>query len=106
MTEAASTFNNSSFLSDFWLHALIIITVEFGILHSTPLGPLLSGWFEGLWSAAGIDFAGHAATHAATETIADTAAQAAAPFTAPPSFATPITPGKFCHLHGTELVCH
>jgi hypothetical protein len=105
MTDAASTFNNSSFLSDFWLHALIIIPVEFGILHSTPLGPLLSGWFEGLWSAAGFEFAGHTAEHVVTEAIADTAA-ATIPAAPPPSFATPITPGNFCHLHGTELVCH
>jgi hypothetical protein len=76
---------SSGFLSDFWLHALLIIPIKFGILHSTPLGPLLSGWFESLWSAAGFEFAGHGAAHAATEAA---------------------TSGAFCHMHGAELVCH
>lgn len=85
------TFNTTShgFLDDFWLHALVIIPIEFGILHSTPLGPMLSSWFEGLWSAAGFEFAGHAA--AAAHGGAEAATSAAE---------------GFCHMHGSEMVCH
>jgi hypothetical protein len=105
-TTAFNTASNG-FFSDFWLHALVIIPIEFGILHSTPLGPMLSGWFEGLWSAAGFEFAGHAATHTAAETAVQTATEIAAPIP-PEPFAKPLStfPGKFCHPHGTELVCH
>ena len=79
---------SSGFLDDFWLHALIIIPIEFGILHSTPLGPLLSGWFGNLWSAAGFEFASHGVAHAATAAVTETATNA------------------FCHIHGAEMVCH
>jgi hypothetical protein len=81
-----NAFNSASsgFLDDFWLHALIIIPIEFGILHSTPLGPLLSGWFEGLWGSMGFEFASHAGGEIANQAAA----------------------GSFCHMHGAEMVCH
>ncbi len=90
MATTADTFNHSSSFNwqDFWFHALIMIPIEFGILHSTPLGPMLSGFFGSLWSGLGFDFAAHAGTHALTEAATETAASG------------------FCHFHGAEMVCH
>lgn len=90
----ADEFNKStsSFGDDFWLHALLIIPIEFGILHSTPLGPMLSVFFHDLWAGIGFEFA-TSATTAATGAVE--AVQSAAEAV-----------GSFCHLHGTEMVCH
>lgn len=87
----ADGFNKkaSSFGDDFWLHALLIIPIEFGILHSTPLGPMLSTFFHELWAGAGFEFAAGAASVASD--VVQSATEAA---------------GTFCHLHGTEMVCH
>lgn len=93
MENSSSNFNNAVNnnnwnWNDILMHMLIIIPIEFGILHSTPLGPMLSGWFESLWSNLGVDFATQAASHIATEASTQTASHA------------------FCHFHGSELVCH
>lgn len=90
MDEVTENFNSSSGFNweDFWLHALLIIPIEFGILHSTPLGPMLSGFFESMWSGLGLEFAAEAGAHAAGEMAAEGAA------------------GGFCHFHGSEMVCH
>ncbi|MBK9584999.1 MAG: hypothetical protein KA099_05225 [Alphaproteobacteria bacterium] len=87
---AKDNFNHSSSFNwqDFWFHALIMIPIEFGILHSTPLGPMLSSFFGSVWSGLGMDFA----AHAGTEVLAQTAAESAALGS--------------CHFHGAEMVCH
>lgn len=84
----AQTFNDQADDSgitwdDILLHVFILIPIEFGILHSTPLGPLLTGFFNDIWLDLGFEFAAETA-HAATEAgvgLGD------------------------CHFHGTELHC-
>lgn len=83
-SDNAAGFNahSSGFMDDFWLHALLIIPIEFGILHSTPLGPMLTEFFHGMWESMGV--LGAATAEGAVEGSA----------------------GGLCHLHGTEMVCH
>lgn len=90
MADVAQDFNGQSGFNwqDFWLHALLIIPIEFGILHSTPLGPMLHGFFDSLWSGLGMEFAAEAGAHVAGEALAEEAVSG------------------MCHMHGAELVCH
>ena len=55
-----------------WLHLLLIIPIEFGLLHATPLGPLITGWFTDLFAGLGFEFA-QAASHGVAEAGAEVA---------------------------------
>ncbi len=50
-------------LSDIFFHAAVLIPLEWMILHSTPLGPMLSGFGESLWEGMGFDWGHIAHTH-------------------------------------------
>jgi hypothetical protein len=48
-----------------FFHAAILIPIEFGLLHATPLGPMLTGAFTDMfagmgfeWAAGGVSVAG------------------------------------------------
>lgn len=51
-------------MDNIWTHILILIPLEFGLLHATPLGAMMIGGFHHLFDALGMQFA-HAAGHAA-----------------------------------------
>jgi hypothetical protein len=48
-----------SILGDIFFHAAVLIPLEFGILHATPLGPAITSMFQTLFTAAGFAFAPH-----------------------------------------------
>ena len=50
-------------LKDLFFHAAVLIPIEWVILHSTPLGPMLSGFGEHLWEGLGFDWAGSELMH-------------------------------------------
>ncbi len=43
-----------SFLKNIFFHAAILIPLEFGLLHATPLGPALTAAFHKVFAAAGL----------------------------------------------------
>jgi hypothetical protein len=51
-------------LSDIFFHAAILIPIEFGLLHATPLGGMLAGAFTDLFASMGFEFAMGAGAHA------------------------------------------
>lgn len=55
-------------LKDILFHMLILIPIEFGLLHATPLGGMITGLFEGMFQSMGVEFAAHA--HGAASAIA------------------------------------
>ncbi|MCE7886533.1 MAG: hypothetical protein DYH13_03400 [Alphaproteobacteria bacterium PRO2] len=42
-----------SVLEDIFFHAAVLIPLEFGLLHATPLGHIITSGFENLFTAAG-----------------------------------------------------
>lgn len=48
-----------STLSSIFFHAAILIPIEWGILHATPLGPMLTEIFSGIFEDLGFEFAAH-----------------------------------------------
>ena len=78
--------------SDILMHS-IFIAIEFGILHSTPLGPMLTGFFGNIWSGLGMEFAAEAGVHALPDIAASGAVEE-------------VAHGGMCHFHGSEMVCH
>lgn len=72
MTEANNTQENDkkehSVLRDIFLHAAILIPIEFGLLHATPLGPMITSFFQDAFATAGFEFASQAA-HAAGDML-------------------------------------
>ena len=64
-------------MNSIWLHLLVLIPVEFGLLHATPLGPMITGFFTDVFAGMGFEFAqaaaGHGAAHGATEAVASAA---------------------------------
>lgn len=46
-------------LGDIFFHAALLIPLEFGILHATPLGPAITSMFQTLFTAAGFAVAPH-----------------------------------------------
>lgn len=53
-------------LKEIFIHAAILIPIEFGLLHATPLGPMITSGFENIFSAMGFNFG---AAHVAGETL-------------------------------------
>jgi hypothetical protein len=51
-------------MDNVWVHILILIPIEFGILHATPLGGMLVSGFQEMFGALGFEFA-NAAAHGA-----------------------------------------
>jgi hypothetical protein len=51
------------------MHAFLLIPLEFGLLHATPLGGMLVGMFHSLFGSLGFEFA-KAAADAGTAAIA------------------------------------
>lgn len=45
---------NSSILKDIFFHAAILIPIEFGLLHATVLGPMLTSGFTDIFNAIGL----------------------------------------------------
>jgi len=54
-------------LKEVFMHAAILIPIEFGILHATSLGPMITGAFQNLFASMG--FGGVAAAHVVGETL-------------------------------------
>lgn len=79
-------------MDNLWMHILIVIPIEFMVLHATPLGPMLTGFGHDMFSSLGFDFA--SAAHGAVETAA-----------AAPAAASAAAPAAACHFAGPELVC-
>lgn len=46
-----------SVLRDIFLHAAILIPIEFGLLHATRLGPMITSFFQDAFATAGLEFA-------------------------------------------------
>lgn len=60
--------NEHSVLRDIFLHAAILIPIEFGLLHATPLGPAITSFFQDAFTTAGFAFA-ESAAHVAGGTL-------------------------------------
>lgn len=109
-------------LSNIFFHAAILIPIEFGLLHATPLGGMLVESFTGLFDAIGWDFGesahalhdhGASAVAATQEPIASTAANLTGNLTEPASFASAGTPTAAVehfpgdgHNHGLNFAPH
>ncbi len=46
--------SDSGFLKDIFLHAAVLIPIEFGLLHSTFLGPAITSAFQDFFSSVGL----------------------------------------------------
>jgi hypothetical protein len=44
-------------MKEIFFHAAILIPIEFGLLHATPLGPMLTGMFSDAFMNMGFDWA-------------------------------------------------
>ena len=53
-------------MDNIWTHIFVLIPLEFGLLHGTPLGGILAGWFQTLFAEMGFEFA-KAAAHGAVD---------------------------------------
>lgn len=51
----------NSIFHNIWLHLLVLIPIEFGLLHATPLGGMLVSGFQNIFGTLGFEFA--AAAH-------------------------------------------
>lgn len=50
-------------MDNIWMHLLVLIPIEFGILHATPLGGMLVAGFQEVFASVGLEFAQAAAGH-------------------------------------------
>ncbi|PCJ99456.1 MAG: hypothetical protein COA45_05315 [Zetaproteobacteria bacterium] len=48
-----------STLSSIFFHAAILIPIEWGILHATPIGPMLTEVFSEIFEHLGFEFSAH-----------------------------------------------
>lgn len=48
--------HSSSLMRNIFFHAAILIPIEFGLLHATFLGPMLTSGFSEAFNAAGLDW--------------------------------------------------
>jgi hypothetical protein len=58
-----------SILKDIFFHAAILIPIEFGLLHATPLGPMITSGFQNLFATMGFTEAGAGIAHVADEML-------------------------------------
>lgn len=51
----ADTQHSSGLLKDIFMHAAILIPIEFGLLHATFLGPMITSGFQDMFTALGLN---------------------------------------------------